>query len=338
MVPMANLRYVIIGAGAIGGGIGGLLAAHGVPTVLVARGAHLARMQERGLRLLLPDGERTVPVLAAAGPEDVELSADDVLVLATKTHQAEAALAQWADAPVAGGGTAGSELPVLTALNGVSAEQMALRWFRRVYGVCVWMPAALLTPGEVIVRSAPARAVLHVGRIPVTLTTEADRALLDRIAADWARAGIQAPQPDDVMAWKHRKLLGNLGNAVQALLGAGDEEIVAAARAEGQEVFAAAGVVMNSEDDEREYRAAFDVRPVPGAPDELGGSTWQSMTRRSGATEADYLNGEIARMAHTVGMRAPINEALARITRRASADGIGPGQWTADELRTALGL
>lgn len=335
----ARRRYVIIGAGAIGGGIGGLLAAHDIATTLVARGEHLARMRRDGLRLRLPEATHTVPVEAIGGPDEIELTPDDVLVLATKTHQAEAALAAWADAPV-GEQTAGSALPLLTALNGVRAESLALRWFARVFGVCVWMPAVMVTPGEVIVRAAPRRAVLHTARVPAELTDDRDRALLQAVAADWASAGLSVPLPADVMAWKYRKLLGNLANAVQALLGPVEdvEDIVAAVRAEAQEIYAASGVVMNAEAEEHEHRSAFSVQPVPGAPEVMGGSTWQSMTRGSGSTEVDFLNGEIVAMAHALGRSAPVNQALARLTRRASAEGWSPGELGVDDLRTALGL
>ncbi|GAA4390539.1 2-dehydropantoate 2-reductase N-terminal domain-containing protein [Tsukamurella soli] len=329
-------RYVIIGAGAIGGGIGGLLTRSGVPTVLVARGAHLDRMRADGLRIRTPDTDETTAVTVAGSPADVELTDSDVLVFTTKTHQVEAALAEWADAPV-GDRTAGEALPALIALNGVAADRRALRWFSRVYGVCVWMPAVYLTPGEVIVRAAPVHGILHTSRVPAEATDDADRALLARIAADWAPAGLEVPLPDDVMPWKYRKLLSNLGNAVQALLGTMDREIAEAARSEAQRIYAAAAITMNSEADEQRSRERLQVRPVPGAsPDALGGSTWQSMKRRAGSSEADFLNGEIASIAHGLGMRAPVNAGLARLMRQASRAGTEPGASTADQLRAAL--
>lgn len=328
-------RYIVIGAGAIGGGIGGLLSLHGMPAVLVARGDHLDRMRSDGLRLRTPDAEATTPVVAVGGPDEVELTGEDVLVLAVKTQQAEAALAQWADAPV-GNHSAGEVLPILTALNGVRAEARALRWFRRVYGVCVWMPAARLVAGEVILRGTPVRGVLHLARVPAPLTSDDDRALLEGIAADWERAELRVVLPADVMPWKYRKLLSNLGNAVQALVGTIDEDVVAAARAEAEGIYAAVGIRMNPAEDERRHRAGLRVAAVPGEPEGLGGSTWQSMARRTGTTEVDFLNGEIVAIAHAAGLDAPINAGLARLTRRASRSGAVPGDLTVGRLRAAL--
>ncbi|MER5540927.1 2-dehydropantoate 2-reductase N-terminal domain-containing protein [Streptomyces sp. NPDC002589] len=58
------MRYIIIGAGAVGGTVGGRLAQAGREVVLVARGRHLAALEEHGLRLRVPEGEA---VLDAAG-------------------------------------------------------------------------------------------------------------------------------------------------------------------------------------------------------------------------------------------------------------------------------
>lgn len=338
-------RYLIIGAGAIGGGIGGRLAQAGTPTVLVARGDHLTALQRSGIRLRSPDADVRVPVRAVAGPTEIELTPDDVLVVTTKTHQASAALAAWADAPVTGGdgrvSTAGEQLPILMALNGVASEEMALRYFRRVFGVCVWMPAVHLEPGEVIIRSTPTTGTFHVGRVPVEVAEPADTALLRRLQDDWTGAGLRVTLPDDVMPWKYRKLVSNIANAVEALVGSRDDigPVVDAAQAEARRVLDAAGVVYTDDEEEKAARArSSPVRPVPGEPAELGGSTWQSLTRGTGNVESDYLNGEIVRLANRHRLAAPINTGLASLARRAAADGRRPGSVSAEDLALTLGV
>ena len=60
-----TLRYMIIGAGGTGAPLGAFLAKTGADVTLIARGAHLAAMQEKGLRFEQSDGETwTVPVKA----------------------------------------------------------------------------------------------------------------------------------------------------------------------------------------------------------------------------------------------------------------------------------
>ena len=337
-------RYVVVGAGAVGGALGGRLVHAGRATVLVARGEHLRALQTAGLRLRTPDEDLTLPVRAVGGPEELTLGADDVLVMATKTQQVRAALAAWADAPVHHDGrevgTAGERLPVLTALNGVASETMALRYFQRVYGVCVWMPAVHLVPGEVILRSTPRSGVLHVGRVPAGEDVT-DGRLLDQVEADWTAANYDVPRPADVMAWKYRKLISNLGNVFQALLGGGVDvgPLVARADAEARTVLDGAGIAYTSDEDESAARAAgFTMHPVPGVPADVGGSTWQSLQRATGNVETDYLNGEIALIAHQTGQSAPVNTRLASLARRAAATGQRPGELGVDELARLLGL
>src|SRR3954447_5052857 len=116
---LVRMRYIIIGAGAVGGTVGGRLAQAGHEVVLVARGTHLAALREGGLRLRVPEGERAYRLPAVDGPEPLgALRADDVLVLAVKTQDSEAGLDTWGLVPVQGGGTAAERLPLLCAQNG----------------------------------------------------------------------------------------------------------------------------------------------------------------------------------------------------------------------------
>ena len=163
-------RYIILGAGAVGGAIGARLTLAGRGVVLVARGDHLAAILEHGLRLRTPDEDLTQQLTAIGGPEEIQLDVDDILILATKTQQANEMLVRWTDSPVHQNGqpvgTAGECLPIFVALNGVAGEAFAHRYFRQVYGVCVWMPVVHLQPGEVISRSTPTSGMLHIGHVP----------------------------------------------------------------------------------------------------------------------------------------------------------------------------
>lgn len=338
-------RYVIIGAGAIGGAIGGRLVLAGRSVVLVARGEHQRVMAAEGLRLRTPDEDVRLVVDAPASPDEVRLTTDDVLIVATKSHQLEDALAVWADQPVHDPadptvvrGYAGDLLPVFVALNGVAGEERALRWFARVYGVCVWSPAVHLVPGEVIIRATPRSGVLHLGRHPAQLHGADDAPLLDTVAADLTAATFGVARPDDVMAWKYNKLLQNLNNVFTALVAPGERsELVEATRQEGREVLAAAGIAVVSDEVERRHREdSFTVVDVPGTEPGLKGSTWQSLARGTGNLETDHLNGEIVRIAHGIGRTAPLNAALARLARRAVAEGWPPGMLSAADLAAAV--
>jgi 2-dehydropantoate 2-reductase len=340
-----DLRYVIIGAGAIGGTVGAVLTRAGTPTVLVARGRHAEVLAAAGITLRTPDGTFHTPVTTASGAEQVRLTHRDVLVFTTKTQQLDAALQEWVDQPVHSpdgvDGTAGERLPAMTALNGVAAEEKALRYFRQVFGVCVWLPAVHLEPGEVIVRSWPVVGQFHIARWLASISTQADADLLTRLAETWTGAGIRVRIPDDVAPWKYNKLLSNLGNAVGALTAeaADASEVAAAVRSEGEDVLRQAGIdFVSFETSTAARKDGPTIRPVPGWNAGPSNSTWQSLSRNTGNVETDFLNGEIVRLAHRHGTTAPLNAALARAARAAVRNGLGPRHYSAAQLAELLGI
>ncbi|WP_030162908.1 ketopantoate reductase family protein [Streptomyces sp. NRRL S-244] len=325
------MRYIIIGAGAIGATIGGRLTEAGAEVVLVARGAHAEALAADGLRLTTADGARVHRIPVVTGPAELgELRPDDVLLLTVKTQDAIAALDAWGDAEVAGGGTAAQRLPVLCAQNGVESERLALRRFARVYGVCVWLPATFLEPGVVSALCAPLTGILHIG-----LAAGGADARARRIAAGLEKAGFGAPVVEDVMRWKYAKLLGNLGNAVQATTGPEPDPAKTAlllrAQREGRAVLGAAGIAYASD---AEQAAARDGK-VDQPPGVRGGSSWQSLRRGTGSIEADYLNGEISLLGRLHGVPTPVNDTLRHAANIFAREGLPPGAMSVEDL-TAL--
>jgi 2-dehydropantoate 2-reductase len=104
------MRVCVLGAGAIGGLIGTRLAAAGVETSALARGATLAALQAHGWRTESGGELITAPVRAAA--DAAELGQQDLVVLAVKAQAARSAAAVI-------GPLLGPRTMVLTAMNGV---------------------------------------------------------------------------------------------------------------------------------------------------------------------------------------------------------------------------
>ncbi|GAB2858924.1 2-dehydropantoate 2-reductase N-terminal domain-containing protein [Streptomyces deserti] len=339
------MRYIIIGAGAVGGVVGGRLAQAGHEVVLVARGAHHDALREHGLRLRVPEGELTYRLPTVDGPAALgELRPDDVLVLAVKTQDTEAALRAWGPAPVAHGTTAAmgvsparaesrawERLPLVCVQNGVESQRLALRRFRRVYGVCVWLPATHVEPGVVQAAGDPLTGILHLGRYPHGTD---DTARL--IAADLETARFEAPVVPDVARWQYAKLLANLANALEAVTGPLDSEeaqaLYARVRAEGEAVLDAAGIPYVSAQEQQEVRGdKVRLVPLDGAP-RGGGSSWQSLSRGTGTIEADYLNGEIVLLGRLHGVPTPLNELLQHLANTFARERRAPGSMPVEEL------
>jgi 2-dehydropantoate 2-reductase len=322
------MRYVIIGAGAVGGTIGGRLSQAGHDVTLVARGAQLAALQQRGLTLATPDGEDNLRISAIADPAGLVLPADTALVLAVKSQDTEAALRTWVDVPVRGGGAAGERLPLLLAQNGVANERAALRLFDRVYPVCVWLPATNLEPGLVVASGHPYSGMLHLGGYPAG-ADETVRLIADELTG----SRLVAPVRDDVMRWKYGKLLRNLGNGAEALFGRNaSPELVRELRDEGMAALAAAGIAHTTEAEEAAERGdRITAMPVQGR-ERAGGSTWQSLARGAGTAETDYLNGEIVLLGREYGVPTPANVAVQQAVRRAVREHIPAGTFPIADL------
>lgn len=319
-------RYVIIGAGAVGGTIGGRLAQAGHDVALVARGAHLAALQETGLDLRTPMGSWVVRAPAVGSVADVAWGEGDVAVLAVKGQHTDGLLDELeAVAP--------PELPIVCAQNGVANEPRALRRFAHVHGMCLMLPAVHLDPGVVAAFGEPVSGVIDVGRFPAG----AD-AVDERLAADLSGSGFVSSAHPAVMRAKYRKLLMNLSNGAIALAGpeAQGSAVVPALTAEGEAALAAAGIEATpADEDMSRRRGGFTIGTVEGV-DRGGGSTWQSLARGSGSVEVDTLNGEIVLLGRLHGVPTPVNEALRRLVHRAAREAWPAGALTIPELEAAV--
>ncbi len=322
------MRCVVYGAGAVGGVVGALLHRAGREVVLVARGDHLAAIQQHGLRLETPTGASVERIPAVASPAAVDWRPDDVVLLAVKSNatvEAVASLAAVAPASVA----------IVCLQNGVANEPTALRWFANVYGVCVMAPTSHLEPGVVEANCSPTPAILDIGRYPggTDATTEA-------VAAAFAAAGIVSQPRPDIMAWKYRKLMMNLANAVQAVCSRteGFVELREVLLVEGEAALSAAGIEVVSEAEDAERRAdILQRKEIPGRP-RSGGSSWQSLERRTGAIEADYLNGEVIWLGRRYDVATPGNELIRREAVRLAGERLGPGSVDPRDLLQRLAI
>lgn len=320
------MRFVIFGAGGVGGVVGGRLAQHGHSVALIARGKHYEAIRENGLRLESPDDAVRLDLPVFDHPARIAWTEDDIVLLAMKTQDTCAALDQLA-------AVVPPSIPIVCLQNGVVNERMALRRFPNVYGVYVWCAAGHLSPGQVQVWSAPMTGVLDIGRYP----SGRDH-LATNISEIFRSSTFYSDASTDIMRWKYRKLLSNLGNAVEALCGsaARGSVIMAEARREGAGCLRAAGIAFASDDEEPAVREKqLQLRPI-GAQARPGGSSWQSLARGTHSIETDYLNGEIVLLGRMHGVPTPVNELLQRLARDAAHEGRAPGTMSIGEIESML--
>ena len=226
------MRIAIAGAGAIGGFIGARLAQAGADVVLFARGPHLRAMQEKGLRVISPDGDFEVKPEVTGDLQDVHRA--DVIILCVKAH---------------GLTTLAPHLsPLIGPETTVVSTQNGLPWwyFQNHPGDLNGLHLERVDPGGLIAKAIPADRVVgslayfstDIAQPGVIHHTEGNRLSLgepngtrtDRVKAlaqALIAAGLRAPV---TTRFRHEiwvKLLGNVAfNPISALTRATLEDMV----------------------------------------------------------------------------------------------------------------
>jgi 2-dehydropantoate 2-reductase len=347
------VRFVIFGAGAIGGIVGARLHQSGQDAILIARGAHHDAIARDGLRLKTPVEDVTLRVPVAPTAAAAQLTEGDVVLLCVKSQNTLEALESIRNAlpsgaaagdATPGAGAAGDGAPdplhlwsppIICLQNAVENERVALRLFPQVYGAVVLMPAEHLEPGVVVGYGSRFVGRIDLGRYPHGVDDTARQ-----ICAALTAARIESDPRENIMQHKYAKLINNLVNAIEAICGQVDRvangELLDRAQNEGRRVLRAAGIDFDVED-VRELQKRWErigVGEVDGHS-HRGGSTWQSIRRGSGSVETDYLNGEITLLAHGLGLAAPVNELLQNLTARTLQERREPGWITVHQLLDA---
>lgn len=316
------MRIIIYGAGGIGGVIGAQLFKADHEVVLIARGPHLEKVQTDGLRYETPHGPDTLPIAAVGHPSEIDFREDDVVLLTMKAQHTLDALDTLREA-------AGEDIAVVCGQNGVANERMALRRFRNVYGMLVYLPSTFLEPGTIQTTSAKTIGILDTGVYPsgTDSTVETVMAMLES-------ANFSARPTADIMRWKYGKLLINLGNALNALSprNAEADPVRQHLRAECRAVYETAGIDYTEEDEITERRGDLMKAGKINGVGRQGDSSWQGLMRGNRDIEADYLNGEIIMLGRLHGVPTPANEVVLRLANEMARNGTPPQSLSAVDL------
>ena len=316
------MRFVIYGAGGIGGTIGARLHQTGYEVTLIARGEHYQAIREKGLRFVSPKQDVTLDIPTVEHPAEIEWRADDVVMLCMKGQHTS-------DALVSLQKVASSTTSVVCCQNGVANERMALRRFSNVYAMCVLVPAEHLEPGIVVSFAEGTAGALDTGKFPSGL----DPTSLV-ISSAIRKSGYSSVPDGKVMRHKYAKLLGNLNNAVQAACGESSPNLSTKLRNEALACYEAAGIECANRDETRKRRTEIRGGPVPGFR-RHGGSSLQSVIRNTGDIEVDFLNGEIIQLGRLYDVATPANTVVQRIGHLAARAG-KPGSYCSIQELEAL--
>jgi 2-dehydropantoate 2-reductase len=140
---MRAMRIAIVGSGGVGGYFGGRLAATGVDVTFIARGAHLAAMRERGLRIESPGGNLQVPRVSATD-DPASVGPVDIVFFTVKLYDTESALAMLPP-------LIGPQTLVIPFQNGVDSVERLTETLGRghVAGGTTYVTAVIAEPGVI---------------------------------------------------------------------------------------------------------------------------------------------------------------------------------------------
>ena len=327
MNPKQTGRIIIYGAGGIGCTLGGHLTLAGFEVLLIGRPGHINQINQNGLRFINPSGTFVLKIAGYTSPAEIAFQASDVVFLTTKSQDTEKAMQELKKAV--------EDIPVFSFQNGVRNEETIAHYYPRVYGAMIRIGAEYVKDGEIMVRRDPPGWAI-ISRFP-----NGKDQLLEAQAAALRRAGFYALEVEDALPYQWGKLLMNLSNAVGAITDRREPEtarISSAVRKEAEAMLRRAGIQWITHEETLLQWPEIREKPRGILRTEGQSSTWQSLARRQGSVETEFLNGEIVRLAAQLGQEAPVNEGLLRISTQMARERELPGKYSVAELEKLLGI
>ena len=335
-------RYIIFGAGAMGGIVAGFLVRAGMSVVCVAR-PFQAEALRSGFVIKETGEEIRAQARAVTSVKDIVPKRGDLVILMTKSQATRGAIEELS-------AVYDRETPVLCLQNGIRNESITCERFERVYAGLLMWSGVQLKPDEIFLSFG---REVSIGCYPTGLDS-----LASHCCDDLARAGFDTLASEHVMAMKWGKLVANLNNATHTITGywlergmkdADMRELMLAVREEGLIVLDAEGI---------------EVEPPPGEPSQIRilgmteklrrplksystddalpperrtySSMWQDIYLGRKTSEIEFLNGEIIELGKKHSIPTPYNSTLAEVINRMIAEHIKPGLYTPAELHALV--
>ncbi len=219
------MKICVVGAGSIGGYLAVTLAKAGHEITVIARGAHLAAIRAKGLRLIGEDGAENVAHNLSATDQISSAGTHDLVILAVKAHQVQPIAAElaalyhndtvlvpmqngipWWYFQRHGGNYEGYSVETVDPGGAIAAAIDP----QRIVGCVVYPAASIVAPG----------VIRHIegNRFPVGELDGGETARVLAVSNAFTSAGLKSPVLPNVRAEIWLKLWGNLSfNPISAL-------------------------------------------------------------------------------------------------------------------------
>ncbi len=295
------MKICILGAGALGCALGGVLTEAGNEVWLINRNAdQVDAMNSRGLILRAGGVDRTVAVHAATTAQPAGV-VDLVVVLVKSFHTQQAMQAATS--------LIGPDTLVLSLQNGLGHEDILayIVGRERVLAGKTYAGGSQLGVGHVNIGTKGKDT--HIGELDGAMTER-----VQRVAHVFNAAGLDTTVSDNIMGTIWDKLLINVATgAITGITGLnyGDlykqpelEVCGVAAVAEAMAVAKASGIRLSITEPSQAWHKAG-----AGLPYEFRTSMLQSLDKGS-ITEIDFVNGSVVRWGQRCGVPTPVNQTL----------------------------
>ena len=291
------MRIAIMGAGGVGGCLGGLLGKAGNDVWLIVRGEHLEAIRANGLKLVRPDTEFVVQVNATDNP--AEVGPVDLVLFTVKTYQNRHVITTLKP-------LMGHETSVITLQNGVeSHEQLgAVLGPSNILPGAYWASSHILSPGVIgedvpaqisfgeiddtdSLRSPDIRKVFRDAGIKTEISLDPLQVLWEKFIVLSALAGITSAaqtRPKELLKYPDARTM--FCNAM--------EESLAVGLAKG--INLPDNLVQNS------------LKYIESLPDFQ--NSMQGDYEAGRATELEALSGAVIKLGKQIGVKTPVHEFL----------------------------
>jgi 2-dehydropantoate 2-reductase len=290
-------RVAVYGAGAVGSYLGSRLAVARADVHLIARGAHLQALREKGLTLITPDGIATIPVWATDDPATI--GPVDTVLFCVKSYDTDEAVEHLP-------ALIGPNTAVISIQNGINNEDKiaAKIGAEHVLGAATYILSAIEAPG--VVRSGAARIV--VGELRDGPPSERVKAFVDLARI----GGIDASATSDARRAKWEKYVllvafSAVTAATQLTVGdirgsAAASGMLRAIMTEAWSIGRALGVALGDDLVERAYKLVL-------AQDDDEGTSLRHDLLTGHRMELDALQGTLRRLGRQTGIPTPWTDA-----------------------------
>lgn len=312
------MKVAIIGAGAIGSTLGGLLARKGHDITLIGRQPHVDNVNQHGLTINGILGELRVQAPAA----ETLTFHPDIAIIAVKTQDITGVMQQYK-----------KELKdsiIITIQNGVQADHIAAEYLGKanIFSAVVLFGATFLEPGKVTYSPAGSLVLGHS-------FSRNDERLYD--IATLVNDAVPTFITHNIVGAHWSKLVINENNALLAISGLSLQEAIR------HKVVQRLSILMMREAVNAIRASGAEPASLPGLPrilltkliflplpiatllprlsarrmgqQPVLGSTLQSI-KRGETTEIDYLNGEVVKLGKKHNIPTPVNEHIVKLVHK----------------------